>query len=84
VRSTFAATGWQSRGRIWRAELDFNWTCPKISQKSKNLRQKSHNEAPALRDSYLSSGIIADFGDNAINGIVAFGAQFWRSARQTF
>jgi lipoprotein-anchoring transpeptidase ErfK/SrfK len=59
-----------------------SWTCPKISQKSKNLRQKSHNEHPALRDSHLSSGITADFGDNAINGIVAFRAQFWRRVRQ--
>jgi hypothetical protein len=64
--------------------VDFIRACPKISHKSENLRQKSHNEPPALRDSYLSSGIIADFGDNAINGIVAFGAQFWRNARQAF
>jgi hypothetical protein len=58
--------------------------CPKISQKSKNLRQKSHRMHSALRDSHLSSGIMADFGDNAINGIVAFRAQFWRRAHKTF
>jgi hypothetical protein len=58
--------------------------CPKISHNAENLRQKSHRRLPALRDSDLSSGITADFGDNAINGIVAFRAQSWRRARKTF
>jgi hypothetical protein len=58
--------------------------CPKIGQKPKNLRQKSHRKHPALRDSHLSSGIVADFDDNAINGIVAFAAQSWRRARKVF
>jgi hypothetical protein len=49
--------------------------CPEIGQKSKNMRQKGHNHPPASRDKHLSSGIPTDFGDNAINGIVAFWAQ---------
>jgi hypothetical protein len=49
--------------------------CPKKSQKSKNMRQKRHRNRPALRDKHLSSGIMADFGDNALNGIVAFWTQ---------
>jgi hypothetical protein len=48
--------------------------CPKMSRKSQNLRQKRHSQPPASRDKHLSSGIVADFGDNATNGIVAFGA----------
>jgi hypothetical protein len=58
--------------------------CPKISQKSKNMRQKGHNDPPASRDKHLSSGVTADFGDNAINGIVAFWAQYWRRLRKSF
>jgi hypothetical protein len=74
----------QRRGSgVARIRRDF-FSCPKISQKSKNLRQKSHRTHSALRDSDLSSGIMADFGDNAINGIVAFRAQFWRRARKPF
>jgi hypothetical protein len=46
-----------------------------MSQKVKNLRQKRHRHRPALRDKHLSSGIMADFGDNALNGIVAFWTQ---------
>jgi hypothetical protein len=49
--------------------------CPKMNQKSKNLRQKRHRQPLALRDRHLSSGIMTDFGDNAFNGIVAFWAQ---------
>jgi hypothetical protein len=37
-----------------------------------------------LRDSHLSSGIVANFGDNAINGIVVFRAQCWRRERKVF
>jgi hypothetical protein len=48
---------------------------PKISQKPNHLRQKRHSEAAAARDKHLRSGIMADFDDNAINGIVAFRAQ---------
>jgi hypothetical protein len=58
--------------------------CPKIGQKSKNMRQKGHNDPPASRDKHLSSGVTADFGDNAINGIVAFWAQYWRRLRKSF
>jgi hypothetical protein len=58
--------------------------CPKMSLKPQNLRQKRHRRPPALRDRHLSTGIIADFGDNGINRIVAFGAQYWRRARKVF
>jgi len=58
--------------------------CPKIGQKLKNMRQKGHNCPPASRDKHLSSGIMTDFGDNAINGIVAFKAQYWHRLRKTF
>jgi hypothetical protein len=49
-----------------------------MSRKPQHLRQKYHRRHPASRDSHLSAGIIADFGDNAINRIVAFEAQDWR------
>jgi hypothetical protein len=48
--------------------------CPKISRKAKYLRQKRHSRRAAARDMHLSSGIMADFDDNALNGIVAFEA----------
>jgi hypothetical protein len=51
--------------------------CPNISRKLENLRQKGHRERVAAREGHLSSGIMADFGDNAINRIVAFWAQYW-------
>jgi lipoprotein-anchoring transpeptidase ErfK/SrfK len=60
------------------------WTCPKMSREPNNLRQKRHRQPPASRDSHLSSGIIADFGDNAVNRIVAFRAQGWRRERKVF
>jgi hypothetical protein len=50
-------------------------TCSKISRKPDNLRQKGHSQHAAAQDEHLSTGIMADFGDNAINRIVAFGAQ---------
>jgi hypothetical protein len=50
-------------------------TCSKISRKPDNLRQKGHRMHAAAQDEHLSTGIMADFGDNAINRIVAFGAQ---------
>jgi hypothetical protein len=53
--------------------------CPKISLKSKHLRQKRHNQPAAVQDKHLRSGIMADFDDNGLNGIVAFGAQYWRA-----
>jgi hypothetical protein len=49
--------------------------CPKTRRKTQNLRQKRHSEHAASRERHLSSGIMTDFGDNAINGIVAFAAQ---------
>jgi lipoprotein-anchoring transpeptidase ErfK/SrfK len=39
------------------------------------LRQKGHRLSPVMRDNALSAGITADFDDNGLNGIVAFGAQ---------
>jgi hypothetical protein len=57
--------------------------CPKMSQKSKNMRQKGHRRRVALRDKHVSSGIVTDFGDNAFNGIVAFEQQCWRLERKT-
>jgi hypothetical protein len=53
--------------------------CPKMSRKPDNLRQKRHSKRPAARDKHLSSGIMADFDDNGLNGIVAFGAQYFRA-----
>jgi hypothetical protein len=49
--------------------------CPKINLKPQNLRQKSHSWPLAAQNKCLSAGITASFGDNAINGIVAFEAQ---------
>jgi hypothetical protein len=49
--------------------------CPKISLWASNLRQKRHSGRAAARDSHLRSGIMTDFDDNALNEIVAFGAQ---------
>jgi hypothetical protein len=51
--------------------------CPKMSRKPERLRQKRHSQAAAARDNHLSSGIMADFDDNGLNGIVAFGAQYF-------
>jgi lipoprotein-anchoring transpeptidase ErfK/SrfK len=45
------------------------------------LRQKGHRLSPAARDKSLSAGITEDFGDNGLNGIVAFGAQNQRCQR---
>jgi hypothetical protein len=53
-----------------------------MSRKPQNLRQKRHSQPPASRDKHLSSGIIADFDDNAINEIVAFRAQYCRRERK--
>jgi hypothetical protein len=49
--------------------------CPKINRKPQNLRQKSHSWRLAARNGCLSTGIMASFNDNGINGIVAFEAQ---------
>jgi hypothetical protein len=53
--------------------------CPKISPKPKHMQQKRHNRLAAVQDKHLSSGIMADIDDNALNGIVAFTAQCWRA-----
>src|ERR1700693_6313435 len=58
--------------------------CPKISRKPDNLRQKRHSKRAATRNKHLSSGSVADFGDNATNGIVAFRAQVWARERKVF
>src|SRR5581483_314073 len=49
--------------------------CPRNSRNREMLRQKGHRLSPAARDKSLSAGIAADFNDNGLNGIVAFGAQ---------
>jgi hypothetical protein len=50
-------------------------SCPKISRNPQELRQKRHSQPAAARNRHLSSGIMADFGDNEIKKIVAFRAQ---------
>jgi hypothetical protein len=49
------------------------FACPKISLEPRNLRQKRHSRHAAARDGHLRSGIMTDFDDNVIIGIVAFG-----------
>jgi hypothetical protein len=49
--------------------------CPEINRKLQNLRQKSHSQCPAVPNKRVSTGIMAGFSDNEINGIVAFEAQ---------
>ena len=49
-----------------------------------DLRQKRHSPPPAARDGHLSTGIIANFGDNAVSGIVALETQYWRRVRMAF
>jgi hypothetical protein len=51
----------------------------KSAQSLITLRQKRHSQPAAARNRHLSSGIMVDFGDNVINGIVAFRAQDWRA-----
>jgi lipoprotein-anchoring transpeptidase ErfK/SrfK len=46
-----------------------------MNQNLKNLWQKRRSQPPAARDKHLKSGIAGNFGDNVINGIVAFEAQ---------
>jgi hypothetical protein len=58
--------------------------CPKTRLKPQYLRQKRHSRDVATRDRHLSSGIMGDFEDNAINGIVAFRAQVWSVLAKTF
>ena len=55
--------------------------CPKTGRNATDLRQKRHSGGPAARDKHLSTGIIANFGDNDFNGIVAFRAQCWHRER---
>src|SRR5471030_2575441 len=70
-RSIFVAAEWLWRG----ADSAAAPLCPKMSPKPESLRQKGHSQPPAARDKHLSSGIMTDFDDNGLNGIVAFGAQ---------
>jgi hypothetical protein len=51
---------------------------PKKSAGSGNTCGKGHSRA-LQRGQHLSAGIIGDFDDNAINGIVAFRAQVLRA-----
>jgi hypothetical protein len=58
--------------------------CLKISRKPQYLRQKRHSQGVATRDRRVSAGIIGDFDDNTINGIVAFWAQGWCATTKIF
>jgi hypothetical protein len=66
------AAAWQQRGTDSAAAAHLLKNQPKAFQ----LRQKRHSEHPATRESHLSSGIMNDFEDNEINGIVAFEAHY--------
>jgi hypothetical protein len=46
--------------------------CPETSLNRQRLRQKCHRKPAAARDRHLTAGIMAGFGDNRFNGIVAF------------
>ena len=59
----------------WRRFGGRGRSAQKCSRKPQKLRQKRHSRHAASRDEHLSSGIMADFGDNGINEIVAFRAQ---------
>jgi lipoprotein-anchoring transpeptidase ErfK/SrfK len=48
------------------------------------MRQKGHSQPAATRDKCLSSGIMASFNDNAINGFMAFAAHRWRARMKDF
>jgi hypothetical protein len=76
----FTATGWRGRDNAQVPSL----SCLKIRQKPQNMRQKRLRVYPALQGGHLSSGNAADFGDNEINGIVAFKALYWLCERKTF
>jgi hypothetical protein len=65
----------------WRRFGDHFLPAQKSARNPQNLRQKGHSKRVAARERHLSSGIMADFGDNAINRIVAFGAHFERERR---
>jgi hypothetical protein len=58
--------------------------CSKSSLNQQHLRQKGHSQHAATRDRHLRAGIVANFDDNAINGIVAFGAQSLPCERRVF
>jgi hypothetical protein len=74
------AVGWRQHGGDSAAAPP----CPKIDLKPQNLRQKSHSQPPAAPNTRVSTGIMASFNDNGINGIVAFEAQDCRRERRTF
>jgi hypothetical protein len=66
---------WQPNGFTMALIRQAGPVCPKINRKPQDLRQKCHNPRTAARDKHLSTGIITEFGDNASNGIVAFGVR---------
>jgi hypothetical protein len=66
---------WRRGGGSVAAIRQQRYPCPKINRKPQNLRQKSHSWRLAARNKRLSTGIMASFNDNGINGIVAFKAQ---------
>jgi len=58
--------------------------CLKTQRKPEKLRQKCHRNAAAARDGRVSAGIMTDFSDNRLNGIVAFAVHGWRRKRRVF
>src|SRR5260370_12899369 len=68
-RAPFAAGRWRlgGAGPAVRAHL------PKNQPKTAELAAKKTQPRAATRDENLNSGIVTGFGDNNLNGIVAFG-----------
>src|SRR5712671_2639164 len=52
----FAARRWQEG---WRGPGGSARSCPRMERRRENLRQKRHNLSLAVRDTHLSTGIIA-------------------------
>jgi hypothetical protein len=67
-RCTFMAARWPGHGAGPAAAARL----PKNEPKTATFAAKKSQLRAAARDKHLSAGIPAHFGDNAINGIVAF------------
>src|ERR1700744_1952849 len=57
---------------------------PENRTKPPDVRQKRHSGHPARREGHLTAGIIANFRDNVLNGIVALRMQSRRRGRKPF
>jgi lipoprotein-anchoring transpeptidase ErfK/SrfK len=68
----------------WRRFDGGSEALPKNEPKTATVAAKRTQPRAASRDKHLSSGIMADFDDNVINGIVAFEAQHSRLERKAF